>query len=141
MARGRIYLDDTALRSDPVTVISRVLASCTCESAVAKLTAAGVAAVPARRASEVATDAGLHARHLLSTFTATDGRRFVTNDRLADFARTIVNTYFMAPGLGEHSVELRAESGATTEETETLIRSGVVNDGSPIDITYLPPYR
>ncbi|MEU9168667.1 CoA transferase [Streptomyces sp. NPDC048420] len=136
-----IDLDDTALRSDPVTEISRVLASCTRESALAKLTAAGVPAVPARRASEVATDAGLHARNLLGMFTATDGRRFVTNDRLAGFSRTAVDTYFMAPGLGEHSVELLAESGATAEETESLIRSGVVIDGSPIDITYLPPYR
>ncbi|CAM5310880.1 CoA transferase [Streptomyces aurantiogriseus] len=136
-----IDLDNAALLQDPVAEIGRALAPFTRESAVAKLTAAGVPAVPSRRASEVATDPGLHARRLLGTFTALDGRRFVTNDRLADFTRTGVDTYFTAPGLGEHSVELLTESGATTEETETLVRSGVVIDGSPIDITYLPPYR
>jgi hypothetical protein len=74
-------------------------------------------------------------------FTAVDGQRFVTTNRLADFSRTPVKSYFQAPGLGEHSLELLRQFGADEQTIRELVQANTLIDGEPAAITYLPPYR
>lgn len=134
-------LETEALKEDPAAEIARVLSSHTRSQAVSLLTAAGVPAAPSRSLREVTLDAALHDNQILGRFTASDGQRFVTTNRLADFSRTPVKSYFQAPGLGEHSLELLRQFGADEQTIRELVLANTVIDGEPAAITYLPPYR
>lgn len=134
-------LDGDRVTIDPERELDRVLAPLSRDEAVARLTEAGVPAVPARTPREVSLDDYLHERRVLGRFTSSTGERFVTTNRLVDFERTPVQAYMRAPGLGEHSTQILRELGESEPVLEDLVARGIVLDGTPLVEDYLPPYR
>ncbi|OHV56674.1 hypothetical protein BCD48_43720 [Pseudofrankia sp. BMG5.36] len=136
-------LDVTAaeLAADAATEISRVLLPLTVAEALRRLTAAHVAAVPARRFSEVIHDPLLHEQGVLGWETVRSGARFAAVSRLASFSGTPQTNQLKAPGLGEHSHELLAAAGYEKAHIDELVAEGTVRTGGPLDVVFLPPYR
>jgi crotonobetainyl-CoA:carnitine CoA-transferase CaiB-like acyl-CoA transferase len=100
------------------------------DDAVARLTAAGVPAAPARRFEELPGDAGLVDAEVLHEHQRPDGPPYWTAGRFACFSRTAQRARMIAPGLGEHSREILLESGLPEAAVQELVADRVVVQGS-----------
>ncbi|MEV0685230.1 CoA transferase [Nocardia sp. NPDC050378] len=134
-------VDETALARDAATEIARILAPLTRDEAERRLKAAAVPAAAARTSGEVAVDEELHDLGVMSKYTTTQGVDMTLTGRFVFFDRTEVHPLRITPGLGEHSIELLAEADVSAESIERMVAEGLVIQGSPMDIVYLPPYR
>lgn len=112
--------------------LAGALAELTREEAVARLTAAGIPAAPARRFEELPGDRDLLEAEVLHRHERTDGPPYWTAGRFARFGRTEQRGALTAPGLGEHSRELLLEAGLDRATVDRLVAAGVVVQGSPL---------
>jgi len=109
--------------------------------ALRRLHAANVPAVNARTVSEVCTDSRLREAGLVERHITVSGIPYTQPGRVADFSRTPAVPDPLAPGLGEHTMEILCQAGYSSHEAEILTRDGVVACGSPLDLTFSAPYR
>jgi crotonobetainyl-CoA:carnitine CoA-transferase CaiB-like acyl-CoA transferase len=105
------------------------------------LTAAGIPAAPARTPAQLAADPALCEIDMFATHHLLDGTPYLAPQRYASFSRTEEQAIFEAPGLGEHSREVLAEAGLSSEEIEQLIEAGVVKQGTPFHVVAIQNYR
>ncbi|MGH9064250.1 MAG: CaiB/BaiF CoA transferase family protein, partial [Acidimicrobiales bacterium] len=117
------------------------LAGLTRSEAVARLAAAGTAAAPARRVSELLRDEQLMAAEVLHVHRRPDGTAYATAGRFARFSRTQQGGVFTAPGVGEHSREVLREAGLDEAAVDGLIAAGVVVEGGPMVPRFAVSYR
>jgi crotonobetainyl-CoA:carnitine CoA-transferase CaiB-like acyl-CoA transferase len=110
-------------------------------SAVDRLTQAGVAAVAARKQSDMATDSSLVEGGYLQALPREDGGVYYLPGRLAFFSRTQRQDTLAGPGIGEHSREVLSEAGIDGAQIDDLIAAGVVVEGGPYRIKLRPNYR
>jgi crotonobetainyl-CoA:carnitine CoA-transferase CaiB-like acyl-CoA transferase len=108
---------------------------------VARLTAAGVPAGPARRIPELAQDPDASARALLHEHRRASGQPYYVPGRLAGFSRTEQDAALTAPGLGEHTRELLAGLGCDPARTDELIAAGRLVAGPPLNLETFVIYR
>jgi crotonobetainyl-CoA:carnitine CoA-transferase CaiB-like acyl-CoA transferase len=117
------------------------LASLSREDAVARLTAAGVPAAPARRFEELPDDRAAMDAEVLHRHERPDGPPYWTAGRFAFFSRTPLRARLTAPGLGEHSREVLLEAGLTEATVDELVAGGVVVTGPPLSPRTSLDYR
>ena len=110
-------------------------------SAVDRLTQAGVAAVVARKQSDMAGDRSLVEAGYLHALPREDGGVYYLPGRLAFFSRTQREDTLAGPGIGEHSRQVLAEVGIDGAQIDELISAGVVVEGGPYRIKVRPNYR
>jgi crotonobetainyl-CoA:carnitine CoA-transferase CaiB-like acyl-CoA transferase len=112
--------------------LAAALAGLSREEAVARLTAAGVPAAPARRFEELLGDRDLLEAEVLHRNERQDEPSYWTAGRFARFSRTEQRAALVAPGLGEHSREVLLEAGLTAAVVDRLVAAGVVVQGSAL---------
>jgi crotonobetainyl-CoA:carnitine CoA-transferase CaiB-like acyl-CoA transferase len=105
------------------------------------LNAAGISAAPVRTPLQLATDPALQALGLFATHHLQDGTPYFAGARYARFSRTEEQAVFEAPGLGEHSREVLAEAGVSSNEIDELIAAGLVRQGPPFQVVAIMNYR
>ena len=121
--------------------LAGTLASLSRAEAVARLTAAGVPAAPARRFEELPDDRAAMDAEVLHRHERSDGPPYWTAGRFAFFGRTPQRARLTAPGLGEHSREVLREAGLAEATLEELVADGVVVTGSPLSPRTSVDYR
>jgi crotonobetainyl-CoA:carnitine CoA-transferase CaiB-like acyl-CoA transferase len=109
--------------------------------AVERFARVGVAAVAARKQSDMAKDTKLVESGYLQSLPREDGGVYYLPGRLAFFSRTQREETLAGPGIGEHSRSVLAEAGVPTAEIDQLIAGGVVVEGAPYRIKLRPNYR
>jgi crotonobetainyl-CoA:carnitine CoA-transferase CaiB-like acyl-CoA transferase len=149
-APGIVALESAGLLGDSpeeltdVELTARIqdnLASMTVADAVARLTSAGVPAVPARLPGDLPDDLGLRDLDMFATQHMRDGTPFYVTNRYARFSRTQEQRVFTPPGIGEHSHEVLAEAGVPTDDIDALIAAGVLKQGEPFKVAAIQNYR
>lgn len=113
----------------------------TSEQIIEKLAAHGVAAVAARSMSEATSDPRALEADLFHPMAKVGDGPMMVPGRLAVFSRTQRTDVLGPPGLGQHSRDVLEGFGASSEDIESLIRDGVVIEGSPMRIVGMPGYR
>lgn len=127
------FLPDASISDEAaVTRIQEKLGSLSREQALDLLESAGVLAVAARHFRELPADESIIAGRYLAIQESVDGRSLHLPGRFARFSRTERQDALRTPGIGEHSRELLAEAGLTTEAIEAAITSGIVAEGPPV---------
>jgi crotonobetainyl-CoA:carnitine CoA-transferase CaiB-like acyl-CoA transferase len=123
----------SAEEAEADAALAATLAGLTRDDAVARLTAAGVPAAPARRFDELPADPGLIEAEVFHRHQREDAPPYWTAGRFARFSRTQQRARLVAPGLGEHSRELLLEAGLTAADVDRLVGEGVVVQGSRLE--------
>lgn len=126
---------------DPVAALAQGLASLPGDEAVRRLALAGVAAVRARRVSEVLRDAELARDEFVHVRAASDGTYFTTPGRYASYGRTQRSGPMRVAGIGEHTREVLAAAGLAPEAIAALDAAGAITLGAPMDQKLMPSYR
>jgi len=126
---------------DLASAIRARLSSKTVAEAVASLTSAGVPAAPARIPAELHDDPDLRDLDMFTTQRMRDGTPFHLPNRYARFSRTQEQRVFTAPGVGEHSREVLAEAGVSSQDIDALIASGALKEGEPFSVVAIQYYR
>lgn len=126
-------LSDESLSDDAATKeIQHGLSAMTRKDAAAALTAAGIAAVPARLINEfVLEDQSAGCRYFAALESIDDVTLYLPN-RLARFSRTELRTVLRTAGIGEHSREVLAEAGIADDAIDGAVESGIVKLGHPV---------
>jgi crotonobetainyl-CoA:carnitine CoA-transferase CaiB-like acyl-CoA transferase len=130
--------DHAAFDEEAIASALRTIAA---SDAVARLRRVGVAAVPARRISQVIRDPNLLAREFVHVHTAADSSLFTTPGRYAHFSRTSRTGALLPPGSGEHSAEVLREAGLTDREIDDLIEAGAISAGTRMEYRLPLVYR
>ena len=111
------------------------------KEAVELLARAGVAAVVARRQSDMATERRLVEGGYLQAVAREDGGVYYLPGRLAFFSRTQREGTLVGPGIGEHSRQVLTAVGIKDGEIDDMVASGVVVEGNPYRVKVRPNYR
>jgi crotonobetainyl-CoA:carnitine CoA-transferase CaiB-like acyl-CoA transferase len=111
------------------------------DDVVRRLNDAGIPAVPARKMSELLTDPDYASVEALVTLDRGELGPTRAPGRYAWFSRTRNDAVLIPPGVGEHTTEVLAETGLTSEEIEALIAGGAVRQGNPIVYRSFLAYR
>jgi crotonobetainyl-CoA:carnitine CoA-transferase CaiB-like acyl-CoA transferase len=111
------------------------------DDAVRRLNDAGIPAVPARKLSELVTDPDYASVEAMVTMERGELGPTRAPGRYAWFSRTRNRAVLIPPGVGEHSTEVLADTGMTSDEIEALIASGAVRQGTPIVFRSFLAYR
>ena len=106
-----------------------------------RLNRARVAAVPARRVSDVVRDPQLLLSEFAHVRPGADGACYTTPGKLASFSRTPRFGPMRSPGIGEHAREVLRTAGLTDPEVDELIGSGTVTAHGPMPQSLPTPYR
>jgi len=102
----------------------------------------GIPAVKARSANEIVGDQDLMAEGVLHLHHADRGGAEVyMAGRLARFSRTEESRSLAPPGLGEHSVDVLKELGASEEQIAALVASGIARAGEAFHFDDVVQYR
>jgi crotonobetainyl-CoA:carnitine CoA-transferase CaiB-like acyl-CoA transferase len=107
---------------------------------VAQLTDLGVKAVVSRGLADLAADEGLRASELFSEHPVA-GTSVLTPGRWVSWDPPRPLRVMLAPGLGEHTVEVLRDAGVEPSEITALLSDGCVVQGGPMLIDYLQRYR
>lgn len=126
---------------DPVASLAQGLVSLSGDEAIRRLAIAGVAAVRARRVSEVLRDPELARDEFVHVRAAADGTCFTTPGRFASFGRTQRSGPMRVAGVGEHALDVLGAAGLSPEQIAALGTSGVITLGAPMDQKLMPSYR
>jgi crotonobetainyl-CoA:carnitine CoA-transferase CaiB-like acyl-CoA transferase len=121
--------------------LGEALASKSVAEALAWLSAAAIPAAAARTGVDLIADPALTELELFATDHLKDGTPYYVPNRYARFSRTQEQTTFRAPGIGEHSREVLAEAGVSTDEIDVLIDAGVLKQGQPFVPAAIQNYR
>jgi crotonobetainyl-CoA:carnitine CoA-transferase CaiB-like acyl-CoA transferase len=108
---------------------------------VARLTALGIPAVPARATPELAADPALEAAHVLQRHERASGNPYFVPGRLAAFGRTQQTAALVAPGLGEHTRAILTAVGYDADRIDAVIAAGHVVEGPPLNMETFVVYR
>jgi crotonobetainyl-CoA:carnitine CoA-transferase CaiB-like acyl-CoA transferase len=138
LASAGIKLNGT---NDRVAAMGEVLAPLSGAEAVRRLASAGVAAIKARRVSEVCRDPQLAQDEFTHIRAASDGTFFVTPGRFATFSRTQRSGPMAVAGVGEHAVEVLTSAGLARDKIDALAKSGAITIGQPAEQKLMPSYR
>ncbi len=138
LAKAGIKLNGT---NDKVAALAEVLAPLPGDEAVRRLADAGVAAIRARRVSEVLRDPVLARDEFVHVRTAADGTFFTAPGRFATFSRTQRSGPMRVSGVGEHAVEVLTSAGLAQEKIQALGASGAITIGKPMPQQLMPSYR
>ncbi len=111
------------------------------DEAVRRLADAGVAAIRARRVSEVLRDPELSKDEFVHIRTAADGTYFTAPGRFATFSRTQRSGPMQVSGVGEHAVEVLTSAGLPREKINALGEAGAITIGKPMPQQLMPSYR
>jgi crotonobetainyl-CoA:carnitine CoA-transferase CaiB-like acyl-CoA transferase len=122
-------------------VLTQTFASLPVADAVARLRNAGIPAAPAQAPAQLAADPAIRELQIFGTHHLQDGTPYLAPLRFARFSRTEEHALFEAPGLGEHSREVLAEAGLSSEQIDDLIEAGVVKQGGPFHVVGIQSYR
>ncbi len=141
--RAAGLLDGTAPQSDEEWEqrLGAALAPLQRDDAVRRLTEAGVPAAPARRVSELVTDPDYASVEAMVTLDRGALGPTTAPGRYAWFSRTVNHAVLTPPGVGEHTSEVLAEGGLTSEQIAALIEAGAVRQGEPIVYRSFLAYR
>lgn len=141
-AATALGLDRPTLEADPTSAISDALCGRSGTDAVAALNAAGLAAVPVRKISEVIRDPRLRAAEFVHVTPSADEGHFLCGaGRYAVFSRSGRTGAKLVPGVGEHTADVLREAGYDARQTADLALSGVVVQGGPMEHRLTAPYR
>lgn len=138
LAKAGIKLNGT---NDKVAALAEVLEPLAGDEAVRRLAEAGVAAVRARRVSEVLRDPELARDEFVHVRAASDGTYFTAPGRFATFSRTQRSGPMRVSGVGEHAIEVLTTAGLPKEKIEALGASGAITIGAPMEQKLMPSYR
>jgi crotonobetainyl-CoA:carnitine CoA-transferase CaiB-like acyl-CoA transferase len=141
LATAGLDIDAAAFAASPASALCAALAGHTAQAAAERLNSARIAAVPARRVTEVVRDPQLVLSEFVHVRRAPDGGTFVTPGRLAAFSRTARFGPAPSPGSGEHSVQVLRDAGLADAEIDELISSGVVTVAGPMSQSLPVSYR
>lgn len=108
---------------------------------VAQLTDLGVKAVVSRGLADLAVDEGLRATDLFSEHPVADGSTVLTPGRWVRWDPPRPLREMIAPGLGQHTVEVLRNSGLAPSEIATLLSDGSVVQGGPMTVENVQRYR
>ncbi|HVT70794.1 MAG TPA: CoA transferase, partial [Trebonia sp.] len=141
--RAAGLLDGTRPASDEEWTerLTAALAPLQRDDVVRRLNEAGIAAAPARRVGELATDPDYAAVEAMVTLDRGELGPTTAPGRYAWFSRTVNHAVLTPPGVGEHTSEVLAEAGLSAQEIEELIASGAVRQGKPIVYRSFLAYR
>jgi crotonobetainyl-CoA:carnitine CoA-transferase CaiB-like acyl-CoA transferase len=134
-------VEASALEGDAVRALSDALESRTVQEAVDAFNAAGLAAVPVRKISQVVRDPRLLESEFLHVRQGDDGGYIIDPGKYAVFSRTARFGNKIPPGIGEHSVKVLTEVGVDEETISKLIADGVVVQGGPMRHALAAAYR
>jgi crotonobetainyl-CoA:carnitine CoA-transferase CaiB-like acyl-CoA transferase len=134
-------IDAALFAADPAAALDAALAGLASDAAADRLNDAGVAAVPARRASSVMRDPRLMLSEFVHVRPAADGSLFVTPGRLASFSRTPRSGPMRSPGAGEHTRDVLRTAGLPDTDIDELLRSGTIAIGGPMPQSLPMSYR
>jgi crotonobetainyl-CoA:carnitine CoA-transferase CaiB-like acyl-CoA transferase len=124
-----------------VQAMAEVLEPLGSDDAINRLAGAGVAAIRARRVSEVMRDPDLTKEEFVHIRAAADGTYFTAPGRFATFSRTQRSGPMRVSGVGEHAVEVLTSAGLPREKIEALGASGAITIGAPMPQQLMPSYR
>ena len=141
LVKAGLSIDAKAFKADRAAALAAALAALTGDEAVRRMQAAGVAAVRARKVSEVLRDPALLAEEFVHVRAASDGTHFVAPGRFATFSRTQRSGPLRVAGIGEHSREVLATAGMAVEVIERLSSAGAIALGGPMEQKLMPAYR
>ena len=121
--------------------MAEVLEPLASDDAIQRLAGAGVAAIRARRVSEVMRDAQLLDDEFVHIRQAADGTYFTAPGRFATFSRTQRSGPMRVSGIGEHAMEVLTSAGLAKDKIEALGASGAITIGQPMPQQLMPSYR
>jgi crotonobetainyl-CoA:carnitine CoA-transferase CaiB-like acyl-CoA transferase len=127
--------------NDKVQAMAEALEPLESDDAIQRLAGAGVAAVRARRVSEVMRDAELAKDEFVHVRQAADGTYFTSPGRFATFSRTQRSGPMRVSGIGEHAVEVLTSAGLPPEKIKSLGEAGAITIGKPMPQQLMPSYR
>jgi crotonobetainyl-CoA:carnitine CoA-transferase CaiB-like acyl-CoA transferase len=138
-----VILDESGRATDDelTELISTRLASMTSADAIRHLTLAGVAAAPARRLSELSDDPEYQRWEIFNTLHREGASSLRVPGRYAHFSRSQHHETLTPPGVGEHTAEVLAEVGLSSDEIERLASDGAVHLGTPMVFRTMAAYR
>jgi crotonobetainyl-CoA:carnitine CoA-transferase CaiB-like acyl-CoA transferase len=120
-------------------VLASVFAGLGRDEAVSALTAAGIAAAPARTASELASDPELVEYQVLQPDARPGRSGWWTAGRYARLSRTERSGTLVAPHLGQHTREVLLSAGLSPDEVEDLLASGAAIEASATESALARP--
>ena len=141
LATAGIGVDPARYAADPGAALGAALAGYASDDAADRLNRARVAAVPARRVSDVVRDPQLLLSEFAHVRPGADGACYTTPGKLASFSRTPRFGPMRSPGIGEHAREVLRTAGLTDPEVDELIGSGTVTAHGPMPQSLPTPYR
>ncbi|MFK0283159.1 CoA transferase [Streptomyces sp. NPDC090499] len=129
----------TVLAASADCALEEAFASRTTEDLLARLYAAGIPAAAARLARDVVLSGDHPGRFELHR--PAEDIRYYRPQRYAEFSRTPYDQRMRPPGGGEHSLEILAELGLSSDEVADLLAGKAVHAGGPMTPRVLNPYR
>jgi crotonobetainyl-CoA:carnitine CoA-transferase CaiB-like acyl-CoA transferase len=132
---------DPADDAELARMLEQAIASKARDAVVEQLAAAGIAAVPVRRLSEIAADEDLVSTGILRILDRTPLTPIYAPLRYAFFSRTQNDGLPLPPGVGEHSAEVLREAGLSEPAIAELLSAGVIVQGGHFTYRELPTYR
>jgi crotonobetainyl-CoA:carnitine CoA-transferase CaiB-like acyl-CoA transferase len=133
-----------AVPTDEAELSDRLAAACATmnrDELVACLTRAGVPAAPARKMSELIDDTQYQEWEVFNRLDRPGMSWVFAPGRYARFSRSQQHETLRPPGVGEHTAEVLAEVGLSTEEIDRLAAQGAVRIGSPMVFRPMAAYR
>lgn len=136
-----LTVSDDDFAADAAHAIGRAVGTQGADEVVRRLARAGIAAVRARRISEVQADEELLETEFVHIRPAVDGAAILVPGRYARFSRTQRRGPLPVAGIGEHSAAILNEAGLEDGEIARLVASGTVVHGGPVEQRLAPLYR
>jgi crotonobetainyl-CoA:carnitine CoA-transferase CaiB-like acyl-CoA transferase len=141
--RAAGFLDDADpdTEDELATLLSTRLASMTRDEAIDRLTRANVAVAPARRLSELIADPEYQQWDMFHVLEQDGVGALHVPGRYARFSRSRRHDTLRPPGVGEHTAEVLAEVGISSDDIDELAASGAVHLGTPMVFRSMSSYR
>lgn len=127
-----IAIDLSEFEADPALSLEAAIRPLNDDDAVRMLEHAGIAAVKARKISQVQADEGLLEAEFTHIHAADGGASILTPGRYARFSRSQRRGPLRAAGAGEHSDAVLREAGMRDDEIQALVESKAVVRGEPM---------
>jgi crotonobetainyl-CoA:carnitine CoA-transferase CaiB-like acyl-CoA transferase len=134
---GHADLDDDELAD----VLGQSLGELDSVSAAGWLNELGIAAVPARRVTEVLQDPQLLLTEFSHIQAADGGGFFSVPGRHAAFSRTPRFGPLRPPGIGQHTREVLEAAGLTPDEIDAALADGLITTGGVMPARLTTAYR
>lgn len=124
--------EDGSLGHESAILLDRAFLTQTASEVIARIHAAGGAAIVARTYRDLVQDESVREDGRFVEIRWPDGRVALMPGRYASFSRTPETRTFTAPGVGEHSIEVLSSYGISSSLINELVNRGQVYLGSSI---------